>query len=82
MSPGDYEPAGNQALKDCVLNLAGGDARKKDVFYLGYSGSFGDNHATPRTLRADKLGKMVCLEGIVTRCTSPLLSRSLPHRRV
>ncbi|KAI5477407.1 hypothetical protein MNV49_006398 [Pseudohyphozyma bogoriensis] len=65
------EPAGWQPAADAALN-----AFVKTVvvdpsagpFYVGWRGSFGDNHATPRTLRAHKLGQMVCLEGIVTRC--------------
>lgn len=77
--PINYQPAADLAVKDCVNNVhdpirhayvqAGASA-----FYVGFKGSFGDNHTTPRTLRADKLGKMVCLEGIVTRC-KPLLTR-------
>ena len=37
-------------------------------FYVGFRGSFGDNHVNPRTLRSMYLGKLVCIEGIVTRC--------------
>ncbi|KAL8287393.1 hypothetical protein RQP46_003251 [Phenoliferia psychrophenolica] len=68
--PGSYLPAADLALAEVVQNSAGpAPANGKDtIYYVGFRGSFGDNHATPRTLRADKLGKMVCLEGIVTRC--------------
>ncbi|SCZ93830.1 BZ3500_MvSof-1268-A1-R1_Chr6-3g08913 [Microbotryum saponariae] len=65
--PAAWQPAADQALKDCAIN-AGSASLRSETFYVGFSGSFGDNHATPRTLRADKLGRMVCLEGIVTRC--------------
>lgn len=67
--PTAWQPAADQALKDCAIN-AGQEVLKRAIFYVGFRGSFGENHATPRTLRADKLGKMVCLEGIVTRCQS------------
>lgn len=75
MDPTNYQPAADLALKECVNTVHDPD---RDVyvqgatFYVGFKGSFGDNHTTPRTLRADKLGKMVCLEGIVTRCEQPL----------
>lgn len=38
--------------------------------YVGLRGSFGENHVNPRTLRSAQLGRMVSLEGIVTRCQS------------
>lgn len=41
---------------------------EEQQFYVGFRGSFGDNYVNPRTLRAAFLGKMVCLEGIVTKC--------------
>ncbi|GAA5970995.1 hypothetical protein JCM3765_002288 [Sporobolomyces pararoseus] len=68
--PASWQPAADAALKDTAVNASTDYAQdlKKDTFYVGYKGSFGENHATPRTLKSDKLGKMVCLEGIVTRC--------------
>ncbi|GAA6061233.1 hypothetical protein JCM10212_002692 [Sporobolomyces blumeae] len=69
--PAQWQPAADQALKDTAVNAANdrnAELLKKETFYVGFKGSFGENHATPRTLRSDKLGKMVCLEGIVTRC--------------
>ena len=42
--------------------------RSQKQFYIGLRGSFGDHHVNPRTLRSVHLGKMVSLEGIVTRC--------------
>jgi DNA replication licensing factor MCM3 len=39
------------------------------VFYVGFKGSFGDHHVNPRTLRAQHLGKMISLDGIITRCS-------------
>ncbi|GAA5855786.1 hypothetical protein JCM3766R1_001998, partial [Sporobolomyces carnicolor] len=68
--PASWQPAADAALKDTAINASTDRAEqlKKDTFYVGFKGSFGENHATPRTLKSDKLGKMVCLEGIVTRC--------------
>ena len=74
--PASWQPAADAALKDTAVNASTDYAQdlKKDTFYVGYKGSFGENHATPRTLKSDKLGKMVCLEGIVTRCEQNLFS--------
>lgn len=65
--PGAYQPAADQALKEMVAQLDPA-FDSAIIYYVGFRGSFGDHHATPRTLKAEKLGKMVCLEGIVTRC--------------
>ena len=78
--PAAWQPAADAALKDTAVNASNdrnAESLKKDTFYVGYKGSFGENHATPRTLKSDKLGKMVCLEGIVTRCKASLHSHSL-----
>lgn len=37
-------------------------------FFIGFEGSFGAKHVTPRSLSARYLGNLVCLEGIVTKC--------------
>lgn len=78
--PASWLPAADAALKDMAVNVATdrmAEALKQETFYVGYKGSFGENHTTPRTLRSDKLGKMVCLEGIVTRCASLVVFLSL-----
>ncbi|GAA6051329.1 hypothetical protein JCM3770_004486 [Rhodotorula araucariae] len=69
--PAGWLPAADAALKDMAVNVSTdrmAEALKQETFYVGYKGSFGENHTTPRTLKSEKLGKMVCLEGIVTRC--------------
>ncbi|KAM0787560.1 MCM DNA helicase complex subunit [Microbotryomycetes sp. NB124-2] len=65
--PAAWHPAADLALKDCAVN-SGANPDAKEPYYIGFRGSFGDNHATPRTLTSEKLGKMICVEGIVTRC--------------
>ena len=37
--------------------------------HIGLRGSFGQNHTNPRLLRSNQIGKMISLEGIVTRCS-------------
>ncbi|BFZ61457.1 MCM DNA helicase complex subunit [Saitoella coloradoensis] len=70
--PSDYLPAFDMALKD-VVNTVQDPTRHKvtvdTVFYVAFRGSFGDHHVNPRTLRAQHLGKLISLEGIVTRCS-------------
>ncbi|KAF9188128.1 MCM DNA helicase complex subunit [Haplosporangium sp. Z 767] len=65
-SPMEYIPAFTQALMDVAETIQ--PATEERVLYIGLKGSFGDHHVNPRTLRAKHLGKLVCLEGIVTRC--------------
>ncbi|KTW31417.1 hypothetical protein T552_00061 [Pneumocystis carinii B80] len=69
--PSEYLPPFNKALKDVVLTIRDINKHKVDdvLFYVGLIGSFGDQHLSPRTIRAQHLGKLVCLEGIVTRCS-------------
>jgi DNA replication licensing factor MCM3 len=75
--PNEYIPAFEAALKTLVQTVA--DPLKDDIadkqFYIGLRGSFGDHHVNPRTLRSMHLGKMVSLEGIVTRCKFILFDR-------
>ncbi|CAG8643009.1 6166_t:CDS:10, partial [Ambispora gerdemannii] len=45
------------------------------------TGSFGDHHQNPRTLTAAYLGKLVCIDGIVTKCSlvRPKLAKSVHY---
>jgi DNA replication licensing factor MCM3 len=61
------------ALKTHVLALEDASLRK-DVdehteFAIGVEGSLGANRVTPRLLGAHHLSQLVCVEGIVTRCS-------------
>lgn len=68
--PTDYVPAFDDALMRIVKRVG---SEKHDVekqsFHIGFSGSFGDHQVSPRTLHAALLGRMICLEGIITRCS-------------
>lgn len=50
-------------------------------FHLGFTGGSGTLHATPRSLRACHIGRLVSVEGIVVRClhTHPKVLRTV-HR--
>jgi DNA replication licensing factor MCM3 len=80
-SPIDYLPAFEDALAHAV-ELAY-DRDKHDIeskpYHVGFSGSFGDHHVSPRNLSASAIGKMISLEGIVTRCS---LVRPKMHKSI
>ncbi|KAH7883866.1 MCM2/3/5 family-domain-containing protein [Phlebopus sp. FC_14] len=69
--PVDYLPAFDDALANIVSQIH--DTEKHQLegksYRVGFSGSFGDHHVSPRSLKAEHLGKMISLEGIITRCS-------------
>ncbi|VDK34982.1 unnamed protein product [Taenia asiatica] len=58
-----------RALKVCVQNVNPDYAQKNGEFFVGFEGSFGAMHVSPRTLTSALLGHMVCVEGIVTKAS-------------
>ncbi|KAF5337407.1 hypothetical protein D9611_003099 [Ephemerocybe angulata] len=70
-SPVDYFPAIESALLSVLdrLHTPGKHDIVNNSYHVGFSGSFGDHHVTPRTLHSSYLGKMISLEGIITRCS-------------
>lgn len=80
--PADYIPAMNSALRETVFAVR--DPRlhvvnENDPFYVSFKGAFGDHFVNPRTIHASHLSKLVCIEGIVTRCSlvRPKIVRSV-----
>jgi DNA replication licensing factor MCM3 len=70
--PFDYSLAFDQALKDVIAtipNRAKFEQDEETMYYVAYNGSFGENACNPRTLSSAFLNRMVCLEGIVTKCS-------------
>ncbi|KAA1468488.1 ATP dependent DNA helicase [Dentipellis sp. KUC8613] len=69
--PVEFLPAFDDALLTVIQQVY--DMEKHEIegkgYRIGFSGSFGDHHVSPRTLRASHLGQMISLEGIVTRCS-------------
>ncbi|KAJ3351625.1 MCM DNA helicase complex subunit [Entophlyctis luteolus] len=79
-SPIDYIPPFDKAVKEIVMTLdtlpemqqraaRSGRRLEESNFYVGFEGSFGDAYLGPRDLSAAHLGRVVCLEGIVTKCS-------------
>jgi len=58
-----------RALKEFVGSIDATYAKETEDFFVGFEGSFGSKHVTPRTLTARHLGNLVCLEGIITKCS-------------
>ncbi|KAE9401976.1 ATP dependent DNA helicase [Gymnopus androsaceus JB14] len=67
--PIDYFPAFETGLKTAITTVAGDKHTLKKSYKIGLSGSFGDHHVSPRNLHSAFLGKVISLEGIVTRCS-------------
>ncbi|XP_041832653.1 DNA replication licensing factor MCM3 [Melanotaenia boesemani] len=70
-----------RALKDMVGTVDGTYAKQHEEFFIGLEGSFGSKHVSPRTLTSRLLGSMVCVEGIVTKCSlvRPKVVRSVHY---
>lgn len=68
-----------RALKEYIANIDSTYANGYDEFFVAFEGSFGSRHVTPRTLSSKFLGNLVCLEGIVTKCSlvRPKIVRSV-----
>lgn len=58
-----------RALYEYVRSIDSNYAEQFEEFYISFEGSFGNKHVTPRTLTSRYLGNMVCVEGIVTKCS-------------
>ncbi|XP_026871776.2 DNA replication licensing factor MCM3 isoform X1 [Electrophorus electricus] len=70
-----------RALKDMVASIDATFAKQFEEFFVGLEGSFGSKHVTPRTLTSRLLGSVVCVEGIVTKCSlvRPKVVRSVHY---
>uniref|UniRef100_A0A8C5WNE3 DNA replication licensing factor MCM3 n=1 Tax=Laticauda laticaudata TaxID=8630 RepID=A0A8C5WNE3_LATLA len=70
-----------RALKDFVASVDTTYSKQYEDFYIGLEGSFGSKHVTPRTLTSQFLSCIVCVEGIVTKCSlvRPKVVRSVHY---
>lgn len=70
--PFDFSLAFDSALKNIIATIPNRPPFEQDedrLYYVAYAGSFGENTCNPRTLGSSLLNRMVCLEGIVTKCS-------------
>ncbi|XP_033846911.1 DNA replication licensing factor MCM3 [Periophthalmus magnuspinnatus] len=70
-----------RSLKDLVASVDATYAKQHEEFFVGLEGSFGAKHVSPRTLTSRLLGSMVCVEGIITKCSlvRPKVVRSVHY---
>ncbi|XP_070588591.1 DNA replication licensing factor MCM3 [Erythrolamprus reginae] len=70
-----------RALKEFVASVDATYSKQYEDFYIGLEGSFGSKHVTPRTLTSQFLSCIVCVEGIVTKCSlvRPKVVRSVHY---
>ncbi|KAG5299907.1 DNA replication licensing factor MCM3 [Histoplasma capsulatum G186AR] len=83
-SPHDYTQAFNSALKEIISTLPNRSPKETSndtVYYCAYVGAFGEFACNPRTLGSSHLNRLICLEGIVTRCSlvRPKIIRSVHY---
>lgn len=57
-----------RAVREFMLTIDDAYGKQFEEFYVGFEGSFGGKHVTPRSISARHLGNLVCVEGIVTKC--------------
>ncbi|GLV31799.1 Minichromosome maintenance 3 [Carabus blaptoides fortunei] len=77
----DEQLAFQRALKDYVISVSHEYAKEVDEFFIAFEGSFGNKHVTPRSLSSRHLGNLICVEGIVTKCSlvRPKVVRSVHY---
>uniref|UniRef100_A0A672Q1U7 DNA replication licensing factor MCM3 n=1 Tax=Sinocyclocheilus grahami TaxID=75366 RepID=A0A672Q1U7_SINGR len=70
-----------QVMTYLVASIDATYAKQHEEFFIGLEGSFGSKHVSPRTLTSRLLGSMVCLEGIITKCSlvRPKVVRSVHY---
>ncbi|OJD25152.1 hypothetical protein ACJ73_03482 [Blastomyces percursus] len=83
-SPHDYTQAFNSALKEIINTLPNRSPKETSndtVYYCAYIGAFGEFACNPRTLGSSHLNRLICLEGIVTKCSlvRPKIIRSVHY---
>jgi DNA replication licensing factor MCM3 len=73
-NPSEHLPAFEDALKECIRSGRYDSELPKllgdhtDV-HIGLKGDFGKHEVSPRELTSSLLGKLVCVFGIVTKCS-------------
>lgn len=77
----EEQAAFQKALKEYVFTVASEYSKDRDDFFVAFEGSFGNKHVTPRTLTCRYLGNLICVEGIVTKCSliHPKVVRSVHY---
>lgn len=69
----EEQMAFQNALRQFVTTVDTDYVKGNVEFFIGFEGSFGTKHVTPRTLTSRFLSNLVCVEGIVTRCKDGII---------
>eukprot|EP00898_Chlorokybus_atmophyticus_P003404 jgi/Chlat1/4064/Chrsp26S04106 len=67
--PGEFMQAFEEAVAEAMRNVDPKCLPLTEEAHIGFEGNFGANAVTPRLLLSPYLSSMVCVEGIVTKCT-------------
>ncbi|OWM73055.1 hypothetical protein CDL15_Pgr001169 [Punica granatum] len=67
--PGDYMQPFSDAVTDLVNRIDGKYLKEGESVNVGFEGPFVSRRVTPRELLSEFIGSMVCVEGIVTKCS-------------
>lgn len=68
-SPNEYIQPFSDAVTEFTRNLDYKFLKEGEQVLVGFDGPFVSRRVTPRDLMSDFIGSMVCVEGIVTRCS-------------
>ncbi|KAH0459614.1 hypothetical protein IEQ34_012428 [Dendrobium chrysotoxum] len=68
-NPGDFIQPISDALTEVTRNVDPKYLKEGERVLAGFSGPFGFHKVTPRDLMSSFIGSMVCVEGIVTKCS-------------
>ncbi|XP_078162646.1 minichromosome maintenance (MCM2/3/5) family protein isoform X2 [Carex rostrata] len=68
-NPGEYIQPISDALTEVTRNKQPKHLREGQRLLVGFSGPFGFHKVTPRDLMSSFIGSMVCVEGIITKCS-------------
>ncbi|XP_010905758.1 DNA replication licensing factor MCM3 [Elaeis guineensis] len=68
-NPGEYMQPISDALTEVTRNVDPKYLKEGERVLVGFSGPFGFHKVTPRDLMSSFIGSMVCVEGIVTKCS-------------
>jgi DNA replication licensing factor MCM3 len=70
-TPTQFLPVFDDALAEAILNEDAEYGKKSAAFpRIGFNGLVGSHNVTPRGLTAHVAGHLVCVEGIVSRCSA------------
>ena len=68
-NPSNYIQPLSYAITELARNVDHKYLKEGEQVLVGFEGPFVSHHVTPRDLLSSFIGSMVCVEGIVTKCT-------------